>query len=112
MNLPAVGIHIHTQATHFGVQAGIEEAYISLLDVTEDTGKPDSTASEKEEPKPADIAPAFPNSSRPPQEEASTTGRKELPWTRSSCRIKSPSLRLHNGEPLYPEGGGGGGGPC
>lgn len=29
--------------------------------------------------------------------EPSTSGRKDLPWSRSSQQIKSPTLRLHNG---------------
>ena len=80
------------------MQAGVEEAYISLLGVVEDTVKtlPDARAPEPEEGAPDSLGNAA-------QEGILTTERKELPWTRSSRRIKSPSLRLHNGGLLQRE---------
>lgn len=75
-----------------------EEAYIPLLDVIDDSGKgelkPESVA---------DVAQPFVFKAQPPsqngseKDEPSTSGRKDLPWSRASKQIKSPTLRLHHG---------------
>jgi hypothetical protein len=89
------------------VQVGIEEAYISLLDNTEDAGEPKV----EEGAKSVEVPPELPNGNNAAaaESEAAVLGRKELPWTRSSKQIRSPSLRLHNGGFKHGarEGGGG-----
>lgn len=40
---------------------------------------------------------ARPGGSPKAAEEPSTSGRSELPWTRASYRIRSATIRLHNG---------------
>lgn len=64
----------------------LEEDFIALID--SDGREERLSAKQEEEEQPAvNTAP-------------STPGRTELPWTRASSRISSPSIRLHNGKDI------------
>lgn len=79
-----------------------EEAYISLLDVVDDKGDGDLKPAGLQNLAIQDIASPVASSNETfvfkAQSADDNSQPKELPWSKASKQIKSPSLRLHHGQ--------------
>ena len=77
---------------------GTEEVFISLLDVVDDSGdgtlKPEKLGDDRH---PAAVPPQPVDHSAT---EAPASEPKQLPWSRASKQIRSPTLRLHHGKQI------------
>ncbi len=80
----------------------LQESYKQLVEVPEEpAGELQDEFIGFDDEAAVEVEASRPEGSPRAAEEPSTSGRSELPWTRASHRIRSPSVRLHNGALLY-----------